>query len=190
MKDFSWEKFKNEAFKEKLRDIQEAKAAQYPKTAEEILDKNMKFNVKTNKAMIEFKKTNPWDGTLKEIEEKILTLNANLSKIYGIEPPQIVFLKKTPFGPCYFPGSNLIMMEPEKNGKYAISTYLHEFGHALGKNEKETCKWSINLFKKHFPENFDKLDQKGHLLFVKKPEKLQDEVNIAEAKEKPVEKIQ
>ena len=42
----------------------------------------------------------------------------------------------------------LFFMGREKVANIPVVTFLHEFGHALGKNEVQTCTWSINLFKK------------------------------------------
>lgn len=136
----------------------------YPKTVEEVLDDNMKYRPGTDKFLEIFKNSNPWKGTLEEKQNKFRELNENLSKVYGIDTPQLVFVKKFSYGCCYFPIGNLIVMEQDKNEKYSVVTFLHEFGHALGKNEKQTCKWSINLFRRHFANSFMKLKSRGHLL--------------------------
>jgi hypothetical protein len=136
----------------------------YPKTVAEVLDDKLKYRKETENALEKFKSLHPWSGTKQEIQDKLRILNDDLAKVYKIESPQIVFVRKFVYGCCYFPIGNLIVLEHEKDGKYSVITFLHEFGHALGKNEKETCKWSINLFRKYFPESYNKLTPKGHLL--------------------------
>lgn len=139
----------------------------YPETVAEVLDDSIKYRAGTDEAMIEFKKSHPWKGTLEEMRSKLRSLNENLAKVYKIKTPQVVFVEKFVYGCCYFPVGNLIIMEREKDGRYSVVTFLHEFGHALGKGEKGTCKWSINLFRKHFPRSFEKLEPRGHLLYLK-----------------------
>jgi hypothetical protein len=138
----------------------------YPDTVSEVLDDNIKYRSGTNEAIERFKKSNPWKGSVQEKQDKFRNLNEELSKVYNIETPQIVFVEQFAYGCCYFPVGNLIVMEQERDGRYSVVTFLHEYGHALGKNEQATCKWSINLFRKHFPESFAKLKPKGHLLFM------------------------
>lgn len=141
------------------------KKNEYPKTVQEVLDDNIKFRKGTDEAIIKFKKSRPWAG---DVKSKFRELNSDLAEVYGIQEPQLVFVDKFAYGSCYFPLGNLIILEKEKDGKYAVVVFLHEFGHALGKNEKKTCRWSINLFRKHFPGSYNKLVPKGHLLY--KPE--------------------
>jgi len=50
----------------------------------------------------------------------------------------------------------------------SIITALHELAHHLyGRNEKIACRWSIWLFIKIFPQEFEALIFKGHLLVKK-----------------------
>ena len=118
----------------------------YPTSVEEVLDDNIRYRAGTNEAVIKFKKLHPWRGSTEEIQHKLRQLNKDLAEVYKIEEPQLVFVTKFVYGCCYFPVGNLIIMEQERNGQYSVVTFLHEFGHALGKNEKSTCRWSINLF--------------------------------------------
>ena len=136
----------------------------YPETVAEVLDDNIKYRPGVNEAVVRFKESRPWRGTPDEMKEKLRTFNRELAKVYSIEPPQIVFVRRFVYGCCYFPIGNLIIMEQENDGRYSVVTYLHEFGHSLGKDERATCRWSINLFRKHFPKSFAKLVPEGHLL--------------------------
>lgn len=147
----------------------ESRKNPYPKSVEECLDENIVYKPATFAAMEKFKKSHPWRGTQAEMQFKLRVLNQELSEIYEIQTPQLVFVDKFPVGACCFPTSKpaVIMMEPERDGRYSIVCFLHEYGHALGKDEKETCKWSINLFKKVFPKSYEKLDHVGHLLVKK-----------------------
>lgn len=146
----------------------------YPKTVKECLDENLTYRKGTDEALIKFKDADPWDGTLRQKRDKIRVLNDDLAKIYKIKIPGLVFLKREncPNGPCYYRHINTIFMEPTASDKsYSVVAFLHEFGHALGKNEHGTCRWSINLFKRHFPEEWAKLEPRGHLLFRKRTKK-------------------
>lgn len=143
----------------------------YPKTVAEVIDNTIKYREATDKAITEFKESKPWQGDAKDMRKKIRKLNSSLAKAYGIERPQVVFVRRFRCGSCYIPVGNLIIIEQEKTGKYSVVVFLHEFGHALGKNEKETCRWSINLFRKHFPKSYAKLVPKGHLLFLPEEDK-------------------
>lgn len=134
----------------------------------EVLDDNIKYKSSVHAAMEKFKKSHPWHGSQRDLQDKILSLNRDLSVAYKVESPQVIFVKKFDYGCCYFIKGNLIIMEEERDGRYSVITYLHEFGHALGKNEKETCRWSINLFRYHFPKSFSKLVPVGHLLYLPK----------------------
>jgi hypothetical protein len=146
---------------------------EYPKTVAECIDDEMKYRPGVYAAMKTFRKSKPWEGSLKEMQDKILALNDELAKIYKIDTPKVIFVDKFPAGPCCIPGSKpaVIFLEPIKaTGKYSVVAFLHEFGHTLGKGEKETCRWSINLFKRIFPKQYEKLkpgegEHDGHILY-------------------------
>lgn len=139
---------------------------EYPATVAEIIE-DVNYKKDTHLAIEKFKNSHPWKGKENEIREKFKSLLCDLSKIYKIEEPEMVFLKKFAYGSCYFPIDNLIVMTKERDGSYSVITFLHEFSHALGMNERGACRWSINLFRKHFPNSFKKLDPRGHLLYKK-----------------------
>ena len=156
-------------------DAQQRKQREYPKTVAECIDDDLKYRPGVYAAVKAFKKSKPWEGTDKEMQAKMLSLNEELAKIYEVDAPNLVFVKKFPVGPCCFPTSKpaVIMLQPTKNGSYSVVAYLHEFGHVLGKDEHETCRWSINLFKRIFPKQYEKLvpgkgEHDGHLLYKPK----------------------
>lgn len=138
--------------------------ANYPKTIEEILDDKIKYRPSTETAMEKFKKSRPWRGSVEERRKKFHDLNDDLSKAYGIAKPTLVFPRVfVPTSSAYFPNWNMIVMED-----LTVLTFLHEFGHALGFDERKTCWWSTNLFRKFFPKQYEQLIPIGHLLY--KPE--------------------
>jgi hypothetical protein len=49
-------------------------------------------------------------------------------------------------------------------GKLSVLTYLHEFAHARGADERQACRWSINLFRRCFPRSFARCRAVGHTL--------------------------
>lgn len=151
-----------------LEEFWEQKKEEYPKTVKEVLDDTIVYRKSVHQAIRVFKKLNPWRGNNDQIKSKFGILNSYLANAYNISEPQLVFVKEFVFGPCCFPKSNLIILTPEDDGRYSVVTYLHEFGHILGKNEKETCRWSINLFRLHFPKSYEKLEHNGHVLTRKR----------------------
>ena len=88
-------------------------------------------------------------------------LVADPAGIYGIEPPGV---KRTGLGGrkgIYRNG--VIYLE-----KLSVITLLHEFAHAaFGRSEYKAVEWSVNLFRKVYPEQFGKLEPKGHTLVKK-----------------------
>ncbi len=136
----------------------------------EVLNDNIKYKSETNSALEEFKKINPFIGTNKQRREKIRNLNKKLSEIYNVRTPLVLFSPQLATS-CYIPKLNVILLV-----NLSVITFLHEFGHVLGKNEYQTCSWSINLFRKHFKEIYDKLEHKGHLLVNPKDNNLKYDV--------------
>jgi hypothetical protein len=158
---------------------------EYPKTVAECIDENMKYRPGVLTAVKKFRKSGPWEGTEKEMQDKILVLNEELAKLYEIATPKVVFVDEFPAGPCCIPGAKpavIFLQQIKSTGKYSIVAFLHEFGHTLGKGEKETCRWSLNLFKRVFPKQYEKLkpgegEHDGHILYRPKDEETKDEVS-------------
>jgi hypothetical protein len=132
----------------------------YPDTVEECIDDTLKFRKDTINEINRFKRFLPWRGTVRERRAKLRYLNRQLCGIYGINV-RIVFNRQTPS--CYKPSLNLIVLED-----CSVVTYLHEFAHAMGRNEKGACRWSLNLFKRYFPKSFAGNKQVGHMLVRKR----------------------
>jgi len=164
--------------------------ANYPKTVAEVLNDNIKFRSATNNAIIKFKLSKPWKGTRKEIKKKFRTLCHDLAEVYGIKEPRLEFGEPYEFEipllngavlpsiSCYLPKSNKIYLESEYDGKYSVVVLLHEFAHALHKDERQACRWSINLFRKHFPKSYAKLIPRRHLLYRPKSPKLKQQPGL------------
>ncbi len=158
--------------KDKYPDVRINPFGDYPKTVAEVLDDNMKFSDATLAVMAKFKESKPYRGTLWEKRDKFLALIADLSKVYNIPTPQVLISPAKVDPRCfYMPMAHFIQL----NDNFNIIVALHEFGHSIGKTEKQTVKWSINLFRKIFPEAYAKLTPgtapgTGHMLY-RKPKK-------------------
>lgn len=136
----------------------------YPRTVAESLVDGYKFKRGVVAAVKAFAADKPFRGDNRDRFEKMAALHMVLSHIYGIEPGLIAHesgLHGGSSGTSHFtPSTNEITME----GKLSVITYLHEFGHALGYGEQQTCRWSLNLFRRCFPRSFARLNASGHTL--------------------------
>lgn len=123
----------------------------------------MKFRRETLEAVNRFREMRPWHGSMQERKRKFTWLNSMLAKAYGIPEPDLRFgtLDGTHSGNSrYLSNRHRILLV----GKLSVVTFLHEFAHARGMDEKEACRWSINLFRTAFPLNFSTLLFVGHTL--------------------------
>jgi len=148
----------------------------YPSSPQEVLDDRMRFKAEALAAVNEFKATNPWSGSLDERFLKFKHLNFMLSQAYGIREPTLEMEDMTggnSYHSQYQGDRHAIVMR----GKLSVLTYLHEFAHARGRNEWQASKWSINLFKRVFPEKYARLGNVGHTLVVRQ-EKGKDVVHF------------
>jgi len=135
---------------------------QYPRTVAEVIDPNMTFRPGVLATVRQFKASRPWRGSLDERKAKFAAIHQALCAIYG-KTTTLTFdqLDGSFSGDSSFcPATNTITLR----GKLSVVTYLHEFGHALGRDERGACKWSLNLFKRTFPILFAKCAQQGHVL--------------------------
>jgi len=136
---------------------------EYPETVVELIDADMRFRPATLRAVQTFAAAKPWTGSIERRKEKFLALNQALAKACGISVPELHFeqLDRTSSGRShYLPIAHRIVL----TGKLSVVTFLHEFGHALGKDEFDACGWSVNLFRRCFPRQFSRLIHRGHLL--------------------------
>ena len=135
----------------------------YPETVIEVLDDEMRFRPATLRAVQAFARSRPWRGSLEERKKKFLKVNHDLASSCDIPEPDLRFGHidgSSSRGSYYRPSAHRIVT----TGRLSVVSYLHEFAHALGKNEVDACRWSINLFRRCFPRQFSKLVHRGHTL--------------------------
>lgn len=98
-------------------------------------------------------------GMSRTKENKIVLLVLELAKYYDC--PVRISVQKDVMD-CYDPKKKTIHLNKDR---ISIITTLHEFAHHLyGSSELEACRWSIQLFKKTFPQAYAKLIWDGHML--------------------------
>jgi hypothetical protein len=87
----------------------------------------------------------------------------SLARVYSIPEPILVFQKSRTSlqSYCCVTGTGRCMLVLTG---HSVVTYLHEFAHALGRNERGACRWSLNLFCRVFPREFARCAQRGHCL--------------------------
>jgi hypothetical protein len=131
---------------------------------QEVLDPALRFKPAALRAVRAFARSKPWRGTIARRKAKFRRLNRHLAAAYGIARPRLVFAgveAGTPSGRSnYRPATHTITLA----GTLSVVTYLHEFGHARGFDERQTCRWSINLFRRCFPRSFARCRAVGHTL--------------------------
>ena len=134
----------------------------YPATIAECLRPNRTYNANCLRAMKRFRRAFPWYGSTEQRKEKLRILNIDLANAYRIDPPALHF---DAHYSRYSRIDNSIHLSD-----LSVVTYLHEFGHALGKGERSTCIWSINLFRRVFPRSYARYRHDGHFLRIKSAE--------------------
>jgi hypothetical protein len=135
--------------------------ANYPATVAEVLDPPVRFKPAVDAAVAAYAASKPWRGNVTERSQKAITLINALADAYEIRPPMLTLALA---GDYYSPATRTICLTESAAKKFSVITLLHEFGHALGKDERQTCRWSLNLFRKHFPRSFARLAADGHCL--------------------------
>lgn len=138
----------------------------YPSSVEEVLDARMTFNPAALRAVRAFARAKPWRGSLDDQHLKFRTLHAALCKAYGLDPhPRLIFANDhaTCSGSsCFIPSASAIVLR----GRLSVVTYLHEFAHARGMNERQACRFSLNLFRRVFPQCWSRVQFDGHMVRV------------------------
>lgn len=138
-------------------------ARNYPQAVIEVLDDDIIYPTAVIEAVKSFAAMNPWQGSLNLRKKKFQQLNKDLARACGIDKPTLLFgtLDGGSSGMSYYlPRDHQIVMV----GKLSVVTFLHEFAHALGMDERDACRWSINLFRKCFPRQYSRLIHIGHTL--------------------------
>jgi hypothetical protein len=135
----------------------------YPQSVAECLEDGRKYKPDVLRVMKAFRRDKPWRGTLIERKAKIVDLHLKLCHFYGLttalDTTQVSETGNSGAS-CYEPGRNRITLR----GRLSVVTYLHEFGHALGYGEQGACRWSLNLFRRIFPNSYERLQHVGHTL--------------------------
>ena len=141
--------------------------AGYPATVAECLDKGARYRRGVVGAVKVFAREGPWRGMLEERKAKFLRLNAALAAAYEMPAPDLRF---TGIDGSFSGASTCRRGRPGEpavithRGRLSVVTYLHEFAHALGRDERGACRWSLNLFRRVFPEQYARLQTDGHTL--------------------------
>jgi len=138
----------------------------YPQTVDEVLDDSIRFRRPTVRAALRFKASRPWRGSLAERKTKFRKVHEDLCQVYG-KQTTLVFGRidgSCSGHSCYNPASDTITL----HGRLSVVTYLHEVAHALGRDERGACRWSINLFAKCFPREFLRCQTRGHMLMARR----------------------
>ena len=135
----------------------------YPATVLEVLDDEIIYPDELLCVMRIFAASKPWSGSIETRKRKFSDTNRLMAVACRIEMPTLVFgsLNGGSSGAShYIPQDHRIVIV----GKLSVVTFLHEFAHALGMDEQDACRWSINLFRKCFPRQYSRLIHVGHTL--------------------------
>ena len=147
--------------------MQHSHVSEYPASVAEVLDDSISYRPATLRAVSAFAQSRPWRGTLVERWRKLLTVNKDLSRAYGIEPPLLVLgpMSGGNSGTSYY---SRALHQITLCGRLSVVTFLHEFAHAIGKDEREACRWSLNLFRACFPRSWSRLQFRGHMVVARR----------------------
>ena len=135
----------------------------YPATVLEVLDDEIVYSDELLCVLRIFAASNPWRGSIETRKRKFSDVNRMLARTCGIQTPTLGFgfLDGSNSGAShYILRDHCIVL----TGKLSVVTFLHEFAHALGLDEEEACRWSINLFRRCFPRQYSRLIHVGHTL--------------------------
>lgn len=139
---------------------------QWPDTVAEVLDDNAEYSADVLRAVKAYARSKPWRGTLEERIVKLQTLHAALCAAYDRQPVLDVgrLTAADASAGAFDPANDIIYL----GGKLSVVTYLHQFGHALGKTTRQACRWSLNLFRRCFPRSFERAQQVGPFLVLRR----------------------
>jgi hypothetical protein len=131
-----------------------------------IVDETLHFMPEVVDAVNEFKRTSPYsrgdDNRWNGLCRLLFRLNSHYKTVVSLA--YIEDDKKTSLRSRFIIDRNIIVMV----GKLSLITFLHEYFHALGLNEHYAVKYSVSLFKKCFPEAYEKLYSYQHCLIEQK----------------------
>lgn len=106
----------------------------YPSSVSEVIDDDISFRPATLEAVRRFTAFRPWRGAVEERKAKFAALHANLCGIYGKFSMLTFGVLDGSFSgdSSYCPSTDTITLR----GRLSVVTYLHEFAHALGSDER------------------------------------------------------
>jgi len=139
----------------------------YPDTVAECLSDRTKYRRGVIATVKEFKREGPWRGSIEERKARFRRLNEALAGAYEMPTPDLRFER---IGGSFSGASSCARQGDGRpaaitmRGRLSVVTFLHEFAHALGKDERGACRWSINLFRRVFPRQYARLRADGHVL--------------------------
>jgi hypothetical protein len=134
----------------------------YPSTIAEVLDPPVRFKPATIEAVRQFARSKPWRGSVEERKTKFNAVHAALCATYG-KTTKLLFSSidgSDSGASCFMPFPDAIIL----SGRLSVVSYLHEFAHALGRDERGAVRWSASLFKRAFPRSFASCRHEGHML--------------------------
>jgi len=125
-----------------------------------------RYRLPTREAVKKFRSSKPWRGTFLERKAKFDALLADLCAAYRItcrlEVDPDAITNANSYDSHYANGVIYLT-------KFSVVTVLHEFAHALGKDETGACDWAINIFRIMFPNSFQRCRFDGHLVLSVRP---------------------
>ena len=134
----------------------------YPATVAEVLDPPLRLRPTVVEAVKRFACSKPYRGRDDERKEKFIALHRDLCRIYR-KRTRLAFgvLDGGDSGSSFYrPSADVITL----NARLSVVTYLHEFAHALGRDERGAVRWSVSLFRECFPRSFARCQTDGHML--------------------------
>lgn len=128
----------------------------YPETVAEVLDSDIRFHRRALRAVRKLAHAKPWRGSVRQRLDKFRHCAIDLASAYDVTCPNV----QIGVVDCYIPAAATIYLRRN----CSVVSFLHEFAHVRGMDERDACRWSINLFRKVFPRSFERCSQRGHLL--------------------------
>jgi len=162
-----------------VQDIMSA-AHGYPDTPL-VFGPEVKFKLGVIAAIKRFKKKKTHLRTSYERLEAMRELARDLGMVYGarreVQVAAVCLVEDETAdsrSSFYHRKTNTIVMVE----KLSIITFLHEFAHALGKDEVGATRWSLTLFKRVWPDQFERLQPDGHTLIMPNGESEDNEPDV------------
>jgi len=147
----------------------------YPNTVVECLDADLKYKPEVLRAMKVFRRSHPWRDDHAGLSDALIELHVRLSHAYlGRDAGRLSLMvdEHRSFVPHFrLLGPSPISTATQYSGlislneRMSLVSYLHEFAHAIfGPCERKACTWSLNLFRRIFPNSFGRLEHCGHVV--------------------------